>query len=123
MINSQFPAQMKHKLRRITWQFICLLMIMSMVQCRKGPVEPVWTTFSYADGLANNMVHDIAIGMDEKIWFGTYGGVSVYDGAVWTNYLDSDGLAENQVTSVAIESDRIIWFGTGLSGVSRLSFE
>ena len=44
-----------------------------------------WTVFTTDDGLVHNFVQAIAADNNGKLWFGTKGGVSVFDGSVWTH--------------------------------------
>ena len=37
-----------------------------------------WTSYTSANGLANNEVQSIAVAPDGALWFGTMGGVSRY---------------------------------------------
>ena len=75
--------------------------------------------YTTLDGLADNLVYAVAIDDAGHKWFGTYSGVSEYDGSTWTSYTIADGLAENTVLSVAIDNDGHKWFGTGSGGVSE----
>ena len=40
--------------------------------------ETRWTTYTTADGLADNVVQAIVVDQDGGLWFGTYSGVSRY---------------------------------------------
>jgi len=77
------------------------------------------TSYTTADGLADNIVNSIAIDREGNKWFGCYdyhdenGGVSKFDGTNWTTYKTTDGLADNNVSSIVIDSDGNYWFGTG----------
>jgi ligand-binding sensor domain-containing protein len=86
-----------------------------------------WTTYTTANGLANNMVLSIAIDAQGNIWFGTEGGgVSKFDGINWTTYLNPNGTDYvnpngsdwNYVLSIAIDDQGNKWFGTR-AGVSK----
>jgi len=77
-----------------------------------------WKTYTYLDGLANNLVHDIYSDADGVMWFGTRGGVSRYDGEKFTNFTIEDGLAHNEVFAIYGHLDGMLWFGTR-GGVSR----
>jgi hypothetical protein len=71
-----------------------------------------WTIFNTAKGLVDNFVQSIAMDKKGKMWFGTKGGISVYDGAAWTNFTKKDGLVSNNVRCIAIDRDGIVWLGT-----------
>jgi ligand-binding sensor domain-containing protein len=71
-----------------------------------------WTVFTTAEGLVNNFVQAIAQDSKGKIWFGTRGGVSVFDGSVWTSIKMEDGLVSNNVLSIAVDKNNVVWLGT-----------
>jgi hypothetical protein len=77
-----------------------------------------WTTFTTADGLADDAVWAITEDGKGNLWFGTFGGgVSHYDGVAWTTYTAEDGLADDRVVVITEDSRGNLWFGTG-SGVT-----
>jgi hypothetical protein len=71
-----------------------------------------WKVFDTNDGLVNNFVQAIAADRSGKLWFGTRGGVSVFDGSVWTSYTMNDGLNSNNVLCIAVDNDGVVWLGT-----------
>jgi len=71
-----------------------------------------WTIFNTGNGLVDNFVQSIAVDKKGKIWFGTKGGISVYDGAAWTSFTEKDGLNSNNVRCIAVDRDAVVWFGT-----------
>jgi ligand-binding sensor domain-containing protein len=70
-----------------------------------------WTVFSTENGLVNNFVQAIAIDMKGKLWFGTKGGVSVFDGSSWSSFTTNDGLKSNNIQCIAIDKNGIVWLG------------
>ncbi|HID11764.1 MAG TPA: hypothetical protein EYP17_10770, partial [Candidatus Latescibacteria bacterium] len=79
-----------------------------------------WTTYTIADGLANNYVNTILEDREGHLWFGTkWGGVSRYDRERWTTYTTEDGLAHDWVLSILEDREGNLWFGTSEGGVSR----
>ncbi|MFC1558813.1 two-component regulator propeller domain-containing protein [candidate division KSB1 bacterium] len=78
-----------------------------------------WTTYTTANGLADNDVRSIAIDEQGNKWFGSYnGGVSKFDDTNWSIYTTTDGLVHNRVRTIAVDSDNTMWFGTW-DGLSR----
>ena len=62
----------------------------------------------------------IACDGQSRTWFGTWGGLSVFDGRGWTSYKrQNSGLVFDTVSSVAIAARGCVWCGT-LDGVSVL---
>ena len=54
------------------------------------------------------------------VWFGTWGGLSRYDGNEFVNFTTEDGLLANYVMAMHRDPDGVMWFGThGGGGVSR----
>jgi ligand-binding sensor domain-containing protein len=64
------------------------------------------------------MVEAIVVAPDGALWFGTWDGVSRFDGQTWTTYTTKDGLTNDSVEAIAVAPDGALWFGTG-GGVSR----
>ncbi|GAB4413126.1 MAG: hypothetical protein Fur0044_07450 [Anaerolineae bacterium] len=79
-----------------------------------------WTTYTVADGLADNWVHAVAVDREGQVWFGTNGGVSVYSPAEgrWTVYTTAAGLVDNTVFAAAVTPNGHKWFGTS-AGLSQ----
>ena len=43
-----------------------------------------WTTYTSKDGIIDYPVYSIAVDKQGKVWFGTYGGVSLFTGKSWS---------------------------------------
>jgi len=71
-----------------------------------------WTALTVENGLVNNFVQAIASDKEGKIWFGTKGGISVYDGSVWTSYTEKDGLGSNNILCIIVDNNGVVWMGT-----------
>jgi len=71
-----------------------------------------WTIFNTGNGLVDNFVQSIAMDKNGKMWFGTKGGISVFDGAAWTNFTEKDGLNSNNVRCITVDREGILWLGT-----------
>jgi ligand-binding sensor domain-containing protein len=83
-----------------------------------------WTAFTTKDGLVNNFVQAIACDREGKIWFGTQGGVSVYDGSAWTSYTVNDGLNSNNILCIVVDKTGVVWIGTdnGVTSIEKGKF-
>jgi len=77
-----------------------------------GLARADWQSFTAADGLPTQRVVAIAAAPDEKIWFGTPGGVGCYDGSHWTTYTRSSGLGSDDVRALIVDRAGAIWAGT-----------
>jgi ligand-binding sensor domain-containing protein len=71
-----------------------------------------WTVFTTDDGLVNNFVQAITADSNGKFWFGTKGGISVFDGSVWTKFTTDDGLSSNNILCIAFDHESVVWIGT-----------
>ncbi|MBI1929347.1 sigma 54-interacting transcriptional regulator [Candidatus Poribacteria bacterium] len=91
-----------------------------------------FTTYTTDDGLANNRVQviyeDRQVGAERKsrsiggrLWFGTPGGVSCYNGETsrqdrdskqFVTYTINNGLADNHVWAICEDRHGCLWFGT-----------
>jgi ligand-binding sensor domain-containing protein len=71
-----------------------------------------WTVFTTRDGLVHKYVQAITDDLTGKIWFGTQGGISVFDGSTFTNYTTANGLNSNNILSLAVDKQGVVWIGT-----------
>src|SRR5262249_7980902 len=76
--------------------------------------------YDVSDGLAHSRV--VAIHQDRKayLWFGTWEGLSRFDGYRFKNYGVRDGLGRLIVNAIAEDRQGRLWVGTNGGGVSRL---
>ncbi|HBF88199.1 MAG TPA: hypothetical protein DDX39_06105, partial [Bacteroidales bacterium] len=65
------------------------------------------------NGLADNIVNDVFISKDNKLYISTQSGLSVYSDGKITNITEADGLPDNRINCTYIDSKGIIWIGTG----------
>lgn len=79
-----------------------------------------WTVFDTSNGLVHNLVQAVAGDSNGKVWCGTKGGVSVFDGSSWKSYSESDGLVSNNVLCISVDKSGNVWMGTD-KGVTCLS--
>lgn len=93
-----------------------------VVQYKNGKVI---TKYSIAQGLPSGDIKTIYEGRDGKIWFGTYGGISVTECEAENlncrikTYTTDDGLASDSVRSIYEDADGVFWIGTYDGGLSR----
>ncbi|KPL15552.1 MAG: hypothetical protein AMS23_06880 [Bacteroides sp. SM1_62] len=76
-----------------------------------------WTVYTTDDGLVDNFVQAICGDKKGNIWFGTKGGISVFNGSSWISYTTDNGLASNNILSIATDHGGIVWIGTDV-GIS-----
>jgi ligand-binding sensor domain-containing protein/signal transduction histidine kinase len=88
-----------------------------------APAQRGWTATSYtqAQGLAQNSVYVVLQSRSGAVWAGTLsGGVSVFEAGRFTTFTTANGLASNTITSMAEASDGRMWLGTP-GGVSAFT--
>lgn len=68
-----------------------------------------FTGYTPRNGLVNNRVSTIFQDSKGRMYFGTYGGLSVYDGAHFINYTTGDGLASGLINDIIEMGDDSIW--------------
>jgi ligand-binding sensor domain-containing protein len=71
-----------------------------------------WTVFTTDDGLVHNFVQAITADKKGNLWFGTRGGVSVFNGSEWTSYTTDNGLNSNNILCIIVDRDDVVWVGT-----------
>jgi ligand-binding sensor domain-containing protein len=65
--------------------------------------------YSPRDGLVSNRVRSAYQDSKGRMYFATYGGLSVYDGSRFTNYTTDNGLASNLINQVIEMGDDSLW--------------
>jgi len=72
-----------------------------------------WTVFNTGNGLINNFVQAIATEpFGKNVWFGTKGGISVFDGTNWSSFTTNDGLISNNILFLMIDKNGVVYIGT-----------
>ncbi|MBN2207913.1 MAG: hypothetical protein JW759_01255 [Candidatus Coatesbacteria bacterium] len=61
----------------------------------------MWASFDDAAGLASPRIEAVHVSSDGNVWFGTTGGVTVFNWQSFTNYTTQDGLADNWIRDIA----------------------
>jgi ligand-binding sensor domain-containing protein len=84
------------------------------------------TNLQYLDvdqGMSSSYVRPILEDKSGNLWFGTWGGVSKYDGESFVHFTEAAGLSDNRVSSILEDKSGILWFGTWGGGVSKYDGE
>lgn len=73
-----------------------------------------FTNYSTEEGLLNNNVLCVTVDAENKAWFGTQSGISVFDGSNWTNYQKDNypGMADDNILSIYAAKNGDLWIGT-----------
>lgn len=75
--------------------------------------------YSIEDGLAQSQVQSIFQDNKGYLWFGTFGGLTRYDGKYFVNYSRENGLPDNRINCIAADNKNRMWVGTQ-GGINRL---
>ena len=72
-----------------------------------------WNQLTYTDGIQSDYTFASLIDKNNKIWFGTYSGISIYDGQEFKNFTQYDGIPQTPVFRLFNDDENIIWAGFG----------
>jgi signal transduction histidine kinase/ligand-binding sensor domain-containing protein len=72
------------------------------------------------DGLVNSRVHSAYQDQKGRMYFMTFGGLSVYDGSRFTNYTTTDGLAVDMVNDIIEMAEDSLWIAVNSPNVHCL---
>jgi ligand-binding sensor domain-containing protein len=70
-----------------------------------------WTTFATTDGLVDRRVQALTIDEQARTWFGTQGGLSIWNGDSFFNLTQADGLPSATVKTLVVDG-ATVWIGT-----------
>ncbi|MBD3384694.1 hypothetical protein GF407_07175 [candidate division KSB1 bacterium] len=102
---------------RLIIKTICLFFIFGLfVQGSDGQIK-IHKNFGSEDGLCQSHVFSIYEDQHGYLWFGTFDGVSQWNGLTFRNFHTYDGLAGPQVLSICEGQDGLLYLGTN-RGVS-----
>ena len=71
------------------------------------------------DGLPNEFITTVFEDSKRRLWFGGFGGLSLYADGKFTNYTVKEGLVGNYVRSIYEDAEGTLWIGTYGEGLSR----
>jgi len=83
-----------------------------------GAEQPAVRVFTTDDGLARNWINQIYRDSKGYLWFGTRGGLSMFDGLQFTNYAIAEGLPHPNVTNILETRSGDYWIAT-MGGLCR----
>lgn len=102
-------------LKFVVWT-LCFLSQTALAKAERLP----FMNYTVADGLAHGSV--LSIYQDHKgfLWFGTFEGLSLFDGYAFVNYGERDGLPTSFINDIAEDRQGRLWVATNGGGVARL---
>ena len=68
-----------------------------------------WSQITYTDGMQSDYTMSSLIDNDNKIWFGTYTGISIYDGQEIKNINQHDGLPQKPIMQIFQDNKNRVW--------------
>ena len=78
-----------------------------------------WEIYTTENGLLSDTVLSIAKDLDGNMWFGTFRGLSKFDGESWNSYtVDSHKIINDTVRFIDIDPDGSVWIASP-SGLSQ----
>ncbi len=77
-------------------------------------------TYTTRDGLAHSRVNCVHQDRRGYLWFGTWEGLSRFDGSRFVNFGLRDGLPNAFINCIAEDADGALWVGTLGDGIARL---
>lgn len=75
--------------------------------------------YQVKDGLPNDFMTTIFQDSADRLWFGGYGGLTLFQNGEFINFTRDDGLAGNYVRSMYEDDHGVMWIGTYDEGMSR----
>ena len=99
---------------------VFLLVVCALLQGDLLAQQLPFVHYSPKDGLVSNRARFACQDYRGRIYFATYGGLSVYDGSVFTNYTVDDGLATSMVNDVIEMGKDSLWVLSNTSKVHCL---
>ncbi|MFH1320124.1 MAG: two-component regulator propeller domain-containing protein, partial [Bacteroidota bacterium] len=70
------------------------------------------THFSQSNGLCHDFIYAIFKDREKNFWFGTFGGVTIYQGQTFIHFTERDGLLDRDIFAIMEDSHGIFWIGT-----------
>jgi len=88
-----------------------------------NPKTAEYKNYQAKDGLSTNNVFDIQVDSKNRLWIGTFNGLSMFDQRteLFTNYYEKDGLQSNDSSLGSFFDSKTgdLWLG-GMNGVNRI---
>lgn len=95
-------------MKKIISKMLFLLLVLFSI-CVKAQQ---FTNYTTADGMPADNVNGIAIDSFNHKWFGTQGGVAMFNDTIWKTYTTANGLTDNYITCMAVDIHDGVWAGT-----------
>ncbi|HLZ97463.1 MAG TPA: ATP-binding protein [Steroidobacteraceae bacterium] len=104
-----------------------LLCLSLMAMPRAAPAAEAFQRYNVSDGLANNLVFDVAEDKYGFVWMTTRDGISKFDGSEFTTYRPIPDRIQGQVAqfyqTIAESRDGSLWFCSWGNGLLKLDLD
>src|SRR5262245_39636108 len=109
-----------HESKRLAGFYLAIgslaVLLSGAAQAEQLPIK----TYTNADGLAHGTVNSIYQDHKGFLWFGTWEGLSRFDGYGFVNYDRRDGLPDVFINHITEDRQGRLWVATNGGGVARL---
>jgi len=84
-----------------------------------------YTIITTADGLPSNILTDVIVDGENRLWVGSREGLGMFNGNSWKIYGISNGLPSPEINDLSVDKSGILWIGTadGAASFERGSFK
>jgi ligand-binding sensor domain-containing protein/two-component sensor histidine kinase len=101
-------------------KFSLSLVVLFVISLNLGAQRLPFHNYGVHDGLAHAHVNSVYQDRKGYLWFGTWEGLSRFDGYGFTNYGMRDGLANPIINDITEDRQGNLWVATQIGGVARL---
>ena len=80
-----------------------------------------YLSYGVEDGLIQSQIESIIQDYEGKLWIGTIGGLTIYDGVDFKSFTTKEGLSEDWISCFYSDKDENIWMGHWGGGITKFS--
>ena len=85
----------------------------------QNQVKGSWSKIGMFDGMLSMSVQNLLLSLDDRLYIGTFNGLSVYDGLSVKTYNYEDGLPNSFINEIFEDSDGNLWIAFGQKGIIK----
>ena len=87
--------------------------------------ERKYTVYTTIDGLPSNILNDVIVDKEERLWIGSMDGIVMFDGKVWKRYGLSHGLPSVEINDLGLDKNGVLWVATaaGIASFEQSKFK
>ena len=80
-----------------------------------------YLSYGVEDGLIQSQIESIIQDYEGKLWIGTIGGLTIYDGVDFKSFTTKEGLSEDWISCFYSDKDENIWMGHWGGGITKFN--